>query len=129
GEDCNSNGIPDDQDITDGTSQDCNTNAVPDECETDTDGDGQIDDCDACPDSDVHETIVIEGCNSNVANLLGDDGCSMGDAITFCGGEAANHGAFVSCVAHLTDEWVTAGRITGREKGRIQRCAAQADIP
>ena len=32
--DCNENGIADDQDIADGTSQDCNENGVPDECET-----------------------------------------------------------------------------------------------
>ncbi|TWT45355.1 Proprotein convertase P-domain protein [Phycisphaerae bacterium RAS1] len=31
--DCNSNGVPDLQDIADGTSQDCNGNAVPDECD------------------------------------------------------------------------------------------------
>jgi hypothetical protein len=31
--DCNSNGIPDDQDISFGNSLDCNANGVPDECE------------------------------------------------------------------------------------------------
>ncbi|MFQ5463158.1 MAG: hypothetical protein ACE5E5_11105, partial [Phycisphaerae bacterium] len=31
--DCNGNGIPDDQDIAQGTSLDCNLNQVPDECE------------------------------------------------------------------------------------------------
>jgi hypothetical protein len=31
--DCNGNGVPDDCDITDGTSQDVNGNAIPDECE------------------------------------------------------------------------------------------------
>ncbi|MDY7107251.1 MAG: hypothetical protein SYC29_01315, partial [Planctomycetota bacterium] len=30
---CNGNGIPDDCDIADGTSEDCNENAVPDECD------------------------------------------------------------------------------------------------
>ena len=32
-EDCNVNGVPDDQDIADGTSLDCNSNGVPDECD------------------------------------------------------------------------------------------------
>jgi hypothetical protein len=32
-EDCNENGVPDDQDILEGTSEDCNENGVPDECE------------------------------------------------------------------------------------------------
>ena len=31
--DCNTNDIPDDQDIAQGTSQDCNTNSIPDECD------------------------------------------------------------------------------------------------
>ena len=34
--DCNSNGVPDDQDITSGTSEDCNNNDVPDECDIDS---------------------------------------------------------------------------------------------
>lgn len=34
-EDCNGNGVPDDQDIADGVSADCNTNQIPDECELD----------------------------------------------------------------------------------------------
>jgi len=33
GADCNANGIPDECDITSGTSADCNANSVPDECE------------------------------------------------------------------------------------------------
>ena len=32
-EDCNENDLPDEQDLTGGTSQDCNANGVPDECE------------------------------------------------------------------------------------------------
>ncbi|MHC4611075.1 MAG: thrombospondin type 3 repeat-containing protein, partial [Planctomycetota bacterium] len=31
--DCNTNGVPDDEDIANGTSDDCNDNGVPDECE------------------------------------------------------------------------------------------------
>jgi len=50
--DCNGNGIPDDQDIADGTSQDCNANEIPDECEldfglaADCNANGIPDDCD-----------------------------------------------------------------------------------
>ena len=33
GNDCNGNGIPDDEDISNGTSADCNQNGIPDECE------------------------------------------------------------------------------------------------
>jgi len=34
-EDCNDNGVPDDDDINNGTSTDCNNNGIPDECEND----------------------------------------------------------------------------------------------
>jgi hypothetical protein len=40
--DCNGNGIPDDEDISQGTSEDCNTNGVPDECDI---ADGTSQDC------------------------------------------------------------------------------------
>ena len=53
--DCNNNTIPDETDIATGASQDCNANSVPDECETDSNGDGAIDDCDNCP-SDPNKT-------------------------------------------------------------------------
>jgi hypothetical protein len=47
--DCNSNGVPDPQDLVDGTSSDCDANDVPDECESDSDQDEAIDACDNCP--------------------------------------------------------------------------------
>jgi probable HAF family extracellular repeat protein len=84
---------------------------------------------DACPDSDLNDTIVIDGCDADVANLMLDDGCTMADRIAQCAEDASNHGDFVSCVAHLTNEWKHSGLISGHEKGRIHRCAAQADIP
>ena len=43
--DCNENGVPDNEDIADGTSPDENGNGVPDECEgnpADLDGDGMV---------------------------------------------------------------------------------------
>ncbi|MDO8629426.1 MAG: IPTL-CTERM sorting domain-containing protein [Phycisphaerales bacterium] len=51
--DCNSNGIPDGEDIAncDGSAwcSDCNNNGIPDGCDPDSDGDGRIDACDNCP--------------------------------------------------------------------------------
>jgi hypothetical protein len=47
-QDCNGNGVADDQDIQSGTSADCNANGVPDECDMptmDCDGNAQIDSC------------------------------------------------------------------------------------
>jgi hypothetical protein len=130
GTDCNHNGVIDALDIAGGTSQDCDENEVPDECEADADGDGVIDDCDACPDTHVGDMIVIDGCDTGVADMMpADDGCSMAQRIAECAQGAENHGAFVSCVAHLTNAWKQDGLISGQEKGHIQCCAAQADIP
>ena len=66
-DDCNANGIPDDDDIANGNSEDCNANGIPDECESDADGDGVPDDCDNCP------TVP----NANQAD---SDGDGIGDA-------------------------------------------------
>ena len=95
----------------------------------DSDDDGVDDADDACPDSDLSASIVIDGCDTGVENLLFEDGCTMADRIALCADEASKHGEFVSCVAHLTNEWRRSRLITGQEKGRIQRCAAQASIP
>ncbi|MFC2172021.1 hypothetical protein ACFLU6_05240 [Acidobacteriota bacterium] len=42
---------------------------------------------------------------------------------------ADNHGQFVSCTSHVTNDLKKQDYITGADKGAIQSCAAQADIP
>ena len=61
--------------------------------------------------------------------MLLDDGCTILDLIGFCADDANNHGEFVSCVVQLTNDLEQQGIISGQEKGPIQSCAAQADIP
>ena len=95
----------------------------------DFDGDGLLDDEDACSFSDLSETIVIVGCNTKVGNMLFEDGCTMSDLITQCAVGAMNHGEFVSCVADLTNGWVDDGLITHQQRAAIQSCAAQAGFP
>ena len=95
----------------------------------DTDGDGIADDDDACPNSDLSATVVIDGCDSGVDNTLGTDGCTLSDLFGMCVEGSKNHGQFVSCVAHLTNDLKKAGIITGAEKGAITSCAGQADLP
>lgn len=95
----------------------------------DTDGDGIADDDDACPNSDLSPTVVIDGCDSGVDNTLGADGCTISDLIGECADGVSNHGQFVRCVSHLTNDLKKAGVISGRDKGAIMSCAGQADLP
>ncbi len=82
-----------------------------------------------CPDSNLEATITIGECDSGVENQPLDNGCTMSDLIAQCAESAGNHGKFVRCVAHLTNNWKKERLIRGREKGAIQRCAARSDIP
>jgi hypothetical protein len=95
----------------------------------DTDGDGVADDEDACSESDLGATVVIDGCDSGVSNALAADGCTISDLIGECAEGTSNHGQFVRCVAHLTNDLKKAGEISGADKGAINSCAGQADIP
>ncbi len=68
--DCNVNGVPDEVDISDGTSQDCNGNSVPDECDIalgtaeDCNGNQIPDSCDVASGSsnDVNDNDVPDEC-------------------------------------------------------------------
>ncbi len=95
----------------------------------DSDGDGVPDEDDACPDSDLSPTVIIDGCDSGVDNVLDANGCTISDLIAECADGASNHGQFVSCGAQLTNGLENDGVITGQERGAIQGCAAQADLP
>ena len=77
--DCNTNGIPDVCDISSGTSTDCNGNGIPDDCDTDSDGDGVIDDCDNCglpnpAQEDCNNNGIGDACD--IADCPGDPPCS-----------------------------------------------------
>ena len=74
-------------------------------------------------------TVVIDNCDSGVANTLFPGGRTISDLIGACAEGARNHGQFVSCVSHLTTELMKAGTITGQQKGAIQSCTAKAHIP
>jgi len=96
---------------------------------SDSDGDGVPDDGDSCPESDLRATVIIEDCNSKVVNAFFEYGCTISDLVMECAENARNHGKFISCVAHLTNGLSRDGIITDPEKGAIQSCAAQNDIP
>jgi hypothetical protein len=74
-------------------------------------------------------TVTIDGCDSGVRNSVLPDGRTIAEHVGSCAAGARNHGQFVQCVAHLTAAAVQDGVITGKQKGAIQRCAAQARLP
>ena len=94
-----------------------------------SDGDGVPDGLDECIGSDPSATVAIDGCDSGVGNAVFSNGCRISDLIADCADGAGNHGAFVSCVAHVTNSLKKSGAISGRDKGAIQSCAARASIP
>ncbi len=95
----------------------------------DNDSDGILDYQDNCVNSDLSSTVVIGDCDSGVFNTLLPTGCTITDRIAECAAGVKNHGKFISCVAHLTNALKKDGVITGKEKGAIESCAAQANIP
>jgi hypothetical protein len=98
-----------------------------DVCDPDDDGDGILDENDACLESNIEATIIIDGCDSGVENQIFNDGCTMSDIINKCAIGAVNHGKFVSCVSHLTNNWKKDGLIRKKEKRVIIRCAAKSN--
>ncbi len=95
----------------------------------DSDGDGIPDDEDCCPNSDLSPTVVIDGCDSGVENVLLSCGCTISDLVAGCAADAANHGDFVSSVVQLGLDLRADGVIAANEASAIVVCAAQAAIP
>ena len=96
----------------------------------DADLDGIANDgTDQCTASDLRATVNVATCNSGVGNLLFSNGCTTADLVKNCSVGATNHGAFVSCVAGLTNDLKKAGFISGNDKGSIQSCAGGAALP
>lgn len=95
----------------------------------DSDDDGLADDVDACPQSDLAASLVIDGCDTRVDNLLQADGCTLGDRIGLIALAVRNHGEFVSEVTRFTQQLVADGSIRPNQRGAIHACAARASIP
>ena len=91
--------------------------------QTDTDGNGAGDVCDADDDNDG----VLDADDACVPTPLGEvvnaDGCSIAElcpcAHLIYGDKWKDHGAYVSCVAHTSKDFVSAGLITEIEKDDI----------
>lgn len=65
--DCNGNGVPDDQDIAEGTSEDCDGNSLPDECSRDCNENGETDACEVlfAGALDCNGNLVPDECESD----------------------------------------------------------------
>jgi hypothetical protein len=91
----------------------------------DADGDTFPDDEDCNVSSDVRPVIILGGRSTGVPNRGLGTGCTMTDTLVAAKAAAANHGAFVSAVAHITNGWKTAGLITAQQRAAIQVTAAK----
>ena len=122
--DCDSDGIPNEFDT-------CDNILDPIGC-ADDDGDSIVNKDDECPTTDAAALgldLVIDTCTATgVVNTISANGCSLSDVIMECADGAKNHGKFVSCVAHLSNDLKKAKVISGKQKGKIQSCAARSDI-
>ena len=98
-------------------------------CDADDDDDGIADGADACDLSDLAPTVVIDGCDSATANLMGADGCTFADHIAGAAESARNHGNFVESVTRLMSAARSAGLVSGAQKGAVVRCAATSSLP
>jgi len=93
----------------------------------DADLDGVADEADCSVHSNFAPTVVIDGENTGVANILFSNGCTTADLIAQLQGAASNHGQFVSDVSHLTNVLKDAGLLSNNDKSAIQTAAAHGN--
>ena len=81
------------------------------------------------------EPIEIDGCSTRVIDRILDDGRLLSEVLDeiFSNCEngppvVKNHGQFVKCVAHALNDLKKNGDISGKEKGRFQKCAAKSNV-
>ncbi|MEV6304263.1 plastocyanin/azurin family copper-binding protein [Actinoplanes sp. NPDC051861] len=82
---------------------------------------------DACPGSDLRETVVVDGYDTGVPNEDTGDGCTVNDLVAE-NGEYADHAAFVRHVESVTAALVARGLLTKRQQGAIVRAAARSSL-
>lgn len=72
-------------------------------------------------------SLTDDGCPGTVeGELVDESGCSIAQLCP-CVSNWKNHGSYVSCIAHVTDDWLEKGLLTEEEKDAIVSDAAQSD--
>ncbi|MCB9849321.1 MAG: S8 family serine peptidase [Phycisphaerales bacterium] len=89
--DCNGNEVPDEDDISGGTSEDCDGNGIPDECQPDCDNSGTIDACESWPDCNVNG--IPDQCD--IGDISGD--CNTNGVPDECEEDCNNNGTIDDC--------------------------------
>lgn len=92
----------------------------------DFDNDGEGDACDADIDADGVEDAVDACLPTPLGEVVNGGGCSIAELCP-CENDWKNHGAYVRCVAHTSEDFVDAGLISETEKGTIVSTAGQSE--
>ena len=92
----------------------------------DQDGDGAGDVCDTDDDNDGVLDVDDLCLNTVPEEVINETGCSIAD-LCACNNQWKNHGAYVSCVAQTSEDFVGDGLISEPEKDAIVSEAGQSD--
>ena len=96
--------------------------------EGDADNDGVFAKEDTCPATADLMEVSLGSCSTNVANVVQSNGCSVVDELAACDrGSFKNAGQYKNCISGITNNLMTMGLLTGREKSMIQSCAAKVN--
>lgn len=93
----------------------------------DSDDDGFIDVCDACPESDFSQIVTVGRCRTGVANRLAYRGCTLTDIFDRClrGVEVNGIGMIVDrCAATEIKRWQIMKIVDETEALALRRCLA-----
>lgn len=88
----------------------------------DLDGDGIGDEEDVCPDSSLSRTVVVDTCDSDVANTLFPSGCTISDLVANCTGQS-------SCITGLTGQLESLDILTDLQRDAINGCLPPGPSP
>lgn len=87
----------------------------------DEDEDTVPDDDDLCPGSNPTPTLVINGCDTGVANTADANGCTLSDKLTDCESSTMTW-QYANCVSARTNQMVKDGELTSAERSAIMAC-------